>query len=446
MLNISNNSINDKINVFGFDSIKKINQKYHYKKYNKFLLLILGICILFVFLPWTQNIKGSGFVTSLSPDQRPQTIHSTISGKIEKWYVNEGQFVKKGDTLLFISEVKEEYFDPNLVANTGNQVTAKKRSLESYDGKVSSLTNQIQAISYEKQLKIEQANNKILQAQLKIKSDSMDFIASKTQLNIAKTQFDRSVELHKEGLKPLSDVEDKRLKLQDADAKVITQQNKYLASKNELINAKVEINRITAEYSDKYSKAQSEKFTAVSNQYETVGEVNKLENQYENYKKRNEYYYIKAPQDGYINRALQAGIGEIIKEGTAIMSIMPSNYNLAVETYVDPIDLPLIHKGESVRVWFDGWPTIVFSGWPNASFGTFGGKVVAIENFISENGKYRVLIAQDEQQEKWPSQLSIGAGAKTLTMLDNVPIWFELWRNLNGFPPNFYVPNSLKKE
>jgi multidrug resistance efflux pump len=444
MLNITKNTIIERIKISDYDSLIKLNQKTHYKKFNKILLTMLGFCILFLFLPWTQNIKGSGFVTTLSPDQRPQTIHSTIAGKIEKWYVNEGQFVNKGDTILFISEIKEEYFDPNLVNNTKNQVNAKKQSLESYDGKVSSLGNQIQAIENERKLKIEQAKNKIQQSQLKVKSDSMDLIAVKTQLNVAKTQYNRAIELNKEGLKPLTDVEEKRLKLQDAEAKIITQQNKFLGAKNELINAKVEINRISAEYADKFSKAESEKFTAISNQYETVAQVNKLENQYENYKKRNEFYYIKAPQDGFINRAIQSGIGELIKEGTPIVSIMPSNFNIAVETFVDPIDLPLIHKGENVRIWFDGWPTLVFSGWPNVSYGTFGGKVVAIENFISENGKYRILIAQNPEEKKWPKQLSIGAGAKTLTMLNNVPIWFELWRNLNGFPPNFYTPVSKK--
>ncbi|MEY2922597.1 MAG: hypothetical protein RL108_1223, partial [Bacteroidota bacterium] len=97
---------------------------------------------------------------------------------------------------------------------------------------------------------------------------------------------------------------------------------------------------------------------------------------------------------------------------------------------------------EKVRVWFDGWPTIVFSGWPNMSYGTFGGKIVAIENFISDNGKYRVLIAPDENEAKWPKQLSIGAGAQTIALLDIVPIWFEVWRSLNGFPPNYYQPKN----
>jgi hypothetical protein len=109
------------------------------------------------------------------------------------------------------------------------------------------------------------------------------------------------------------------------------------------------------------------------------------------------------------------------------------------------MDFPLINNGEKVRVWFDGWPTIVFSGWPDVSFGTFGGVIVAKENFISENGKYRVLIAPDPKDKKWPKQLSIGAGTQSLALLNNVPIWFEIWRTLNGFPPNFYQPSTQEK-
>ena len=399
-----------------------------------------------LFLPWTQNISGSGAVTTLKPDHRPQTIHSAIGGRIEKWYVKEGDYVKKGDTILFISEIKEDYFDPNLVRNTKNQVDAKKMALQSYGSKVTTLTSQINAIQNEKQLKLQQAQNKIRQSLLKVKSDSMDLEAVKTQIKIANTQFNRAVTLNKEGLKPMTDVEEKRLKLQEVEAKIITQENKLLGSKNELINSRVEVNRIRAEYTEKVSKAESDQYTALSNQYDTEAQVNKLQNQYVNYQIRNGMYYIKAPQNGYINRAIQSGIGEIIKEGTQIVSIMPSKYDIAVETFVSPNDLPLIHKGEKVRIWFDGWPTVVFSGWPNMSYGTFGGKIVAVENFISTNGKFRVLIAPDQEEDAWPKQISIGSGAQTLALLDNVPIWFELWRTLNGFPPNYYQPKEEKSK
>ncbi len=445
MLNISKkNPIAE--NIEKYSTVKNLANRPHYQILNKIIIYVSLIGIVILFLPWTQNISGSGAVTTLKPDQRPQTIHSAIGGRIEKWFVKEGDYVKKGDTILFISEIKEDYFDPNLVANTKNQVDAKKMALQSYGSKVTTLSSQINAIQNERQLKLQQAQNKIRQSLLKVKSDSMDLEAVKTQIKIANTQFNRAVTLNKEGLKPMTDVEEKRLKLQEVEAKIITQENKFLASKNELINSKVEVNRIQAEYTEKVSKAESDQYTALSNQYDTEAQVNKLQNQYVNYQIRNGMYYIKAPQDGYINRAIQSGIGEIIKEGTQIVSIMPSKYDIAVETFVSPNDLPLIHKGEKVRIWFDGWPTVVFSGWPNMSYGTFGGKIVAVENFISSNGKFRVLIAPDQEEDKWPKQISIGSGAQTLALLDNVPIWFELWRTLNGFPPNYYQPKEEKSK
>lgn len=441
MLNIS--STNQKIAPLEkYATVRNLSNRPHYKILNRIILSVSILGLLILLLPWTQNISGTGSVTTLKPDQRPQTIQTVISGRIEKWYVQEGDFVRKGDTILFISEIKEEYFDPNLVDNTQKQVDAKRKAVSSYHSKVGALDNQIGAIEREKLLKLKQAQNKIAQATLKIKSDSIDLEAVKTQIKIAKTQYNRSLQLHQEGLKPMTDVEEKRLKLQECEAKIITQENKFLSGKNDFINAKVEINRIVAEYREKEAKAQSDQFTALSNQFDTEAQVNKLENQYANYSIRNGLYYIKAPQSGYVNRALQAGIGETVKEGTPIVGIMPSNYEIAVETFVEPIDLPLLHRGEKVRVWFDGWPTIVFSGWPNMSYGTYGGRIVAIENFISDNGKFRVLIAPDKNDVRWPKQLSIGSGAQTVALLNNVPIWFEVWRKLNGFPPNYYQPKN----
>ena len=404
MLNISDNNKTRIQDLQKFETIRNLSLRSNSKMLNRIMVTVGILCILILFLPWTQNISGSGSVTTLKPNQRPQSIQSVISGRIEKWYVQEGDFVNKGDTILYISEIKEDYMDPNLVANTKKQVNAKKSSLASYGSKVSTLSNQIGFIENEKKLKLDQAKNKIMQSLLKIKSDSMDLVAVKTQLKIANTQFDRAVQLNKEGLKPLTDVEDKRLKLQEVDAKIITQENKLLASKNEYINSKVEVNRIIAEYSEKASKAQSDQYTALSNQYDTDAQVSKLENQHANYSIRNGMYYIKASQSGYVNRVIQAGIGQTVKEGTPIVTIMPAQYDIAVETYVDPIDLPLVNRGEKVRVWFDGWPTIVFSGWPDMSYGTFGGKIVAIENFISENGKYRMLIAPDKAEAPWPDK------------------------------------------
>jgi len=381
-----------------------------------------------------------------SPEQRPQTIQSVIPGKIEKWYVNEGDFVNKGDTILYITEVKNEYFDPDLIERTGDQVRSKSNSLESYDQKLNALNTQLGALQTERELKLEQARNKLKQAILKSQSDSIDFEAAKTNLSIAETQFKRTQLLQEEGLKAMTDVEEKKLKLQENQAKLISQENKLMASQNNILNAKIEINRTRAEYSDKISKSISDRSSAESGKFNAEAEVSKLQNSYTNYEMRKDLYYVKAPQDGYINKAIKAGIGETFKEGEKLVNIMPSNYELAVETYVKPIDLPLLHTGEKVRVRFDGWPAIVFSGWPNVSYGTYGAKVVAIENFSSANGKYRVLLAPDEEDYAWPEALRVGSGANTLALLEDVPIWYEIWRHLNGFPPNYYTPQTEKSE
>ena len=442
MLNISNNSLNKKVSLNRFESAQKVFHQRHYKHFNRFLLAFAIVAFVVLFLPWTQNVNGAGYLTTLTPDQRPQTIQSPIPGRIEKWFVREGQLVEKGDTILFISETKNEYFDPQLVERTGKQIKAKEASVSSYEGKVGALNTQISALAKERSLKLEQARNKLLQAKLKVQSDSIDLEAANTNITIAQRQYDRVVQLESEGLKAVTDLEEKRLKLQETQAKLISQENKLLASRNEILNAEVEINRVKAEYTDKISKAQSDMFTAQSNQFDSEAQVTKLENEFTNYSMRNDMYYIRAPQKGYINKAIQGGIGVTFKEGDRLVGIMPADIDMAVETFVKPLDLPLMHLGEKVRIQFDGWPAIIFSGWPNASYGTYGGEVVAIERFISDNGKYRILLAPDPEDQAWPPDIRVGSGATTIALLEDVPIWYELWRQLNGFPPNYYQPEE----
>lgn len=445
MLNVSENSIKDKIDHRLFRSFSMVKEYRAGKIFSKWLMIISLLLVVMLFFPWTQNIRSRGYVTTLRPDQRPQTIHSVIAGRIENWYVREGDFVNKGDTILFISEIKDEYFDPQLLSRTEEQIKTKELTVNSYMEKVKALDSQIDALLKTKQLKIQQAKNYVQQANLKIQSDSIDFQAAITNNDIAMKQLERTEQLYDKGLKSLTDLEAKKLKLQEGQAKMISAENKLLSSKNALINARVELNSIENQYRDKLAKSESDKYTALSSMYDAEAVVTKMQNQYMNYSVRTGFYYITAPQDGYITKAIRSGLGETIKEGEQLLSIMPAQYDLAVSMYILPMDLPLINKGQHIRFMFDGWPSVVFSGWPNLSYGTFGGEVVAIDNFISDNGKYRILVAPDANDAKWPAGLRVGSGANGMALLKDVPIWYELWRRLNGFPPDYYKMEDVAK-
>ncbi|MEM1216715.1 MAG: HlyD family secretion protein, partial [Bacteroidota bacterium] len=188
----------------------------------------------------------------------------------------------------------------------------------------------------------------------------------------------------------------------------------------------------------KIAKARSDRYSTLSDRFNAEGELNKMKIQVESYQLRQQFYYIVAPQDCYITQAEKVGIGETIKAGDAIVSIMPANFELAVSMHVRPMDLPLIQMGERVGFIFDGWPAIVFSGWPDLSVGTYRGTVVAIDNNIDKNGRYRILVAPDPGDREWPMALRPGSGAQGIALLGHVQVWYELWRQLNGFPPDYY--------
>ena len=405
------------------------------------LMLYTGIFFAaLMFIPWTQNVRNGGFVTALKPEQRPQTIQSVIDGRIERWFVQEGDKVKKGDTIVYISEIKDEYFDPQLLDRTKDQITAKESSVLSYMEKVKALDNQIDALLTTGKLKLEQADNKLKQSKLKVTSDSIGYIAAITNYEIGKKQLERFENLYKDGLKSLTELENRKNVFQKAESDKIAAENRLLTSKNEVLNAEVEIISVKAQYRDAVSKAESEKYATLSNMYDAEAIVTKLQNQYMNYSVRIGMYYVLSPIDGFITRAKSSGsgIGETIKQGEEIISLMPANYDLAIEMYVKPLDLPLIEKGQPVRIQFDGWPAIVFSGWPNTSYGTYGGRIFAIDNFTDENSLYRVLLIPDPEDYPWPEGIRPGSGTNNMLLLRDVPIWYELWRQINGFPPDYY--------
>lgn len=399
---------------------------------------ILGAMLIILLLPWTQNIRARGTVTTLRQEQRPQELNTIIAGRIIKWYVKEGDFVRAGDTIAQLAEIKETYLDPQLLDRTQDQITAKTTSIQSYKEKVSATAGQMRAMQQTRELKLQQLENKVQQLQLKIVSDSMEALAADNDFRIAEEQYRRQRIMRDSGLVSMVQLEQRNQSYQNAIAKKISAEIKFTNTKTDLINTRIQLNQVEQEYAEKIFKAQGERAAAQSEIAAGQGELAKLSNQYVNYAIRSGQYYLLAPQDGQVVKATKAGINEIVKEGEKLVEIVPAKVDYAVEMYVRPVDLPLLSINQRVRFLFDGFPAIVFSGWPKSSYGTFGGRIVAIESSVSTNGKFRILVGEDRSDKPWPKALRMGTGAAGIALLKDVPVWYELWRNINGFPPDYY--------
>lgn len=416
-------------NVVSFDRIYRAN---HQSKVKYWFWGATAAMVIILFLPWTQNIRARGGVTTLRQEHRPQELNSIIAGRVVKWYVKEGDVVKQGDTIARLAEIKDAYLDPELISRTGEQIQAKRSGMSYYAEKVNATESQITALQRTLELKMRQLS-------LKIVSDSMEAVAAANQFEIADAQYKRQRIMRDSGLASLVQLEQRNQAYQAALAKKMSAEIKY-------VNTRTEMSQVQQEYAEKIFKARGEKAAAQSEIATARAEVSKLTNQYANYSIRNGMYYLLAPQSGQVTQASKAGLNEIIKEGEKIVEIIPLEVDYAVEIFVRPVDVPLLSIGQNVRFLFDGYPAIVFSGWPEASYGLFSGRVVAIENSVNADGKFRVLVGEDRGYKPWPRTLKNGTGASAIALLKDVPIWYELWRNINGFPPDYYRANESEND
>ncbi len=441
-----NDDIDEKFNDTKLTSYKKIYKIDKQSSVKNWAIFIVFFLIVAMLLPWTQNIKAKGTVTTIRQEHRPQEINTILAGKVVKWFVKEGDFVKKGDTILQLGEVKVDYFDPDLLNRTKQQINSKQQSAEGYKNKAMTANTQVEALLEARELKLASLDNKLKQQQLKIISDSIEVIAVTNELAVYKRQLDAGKTMLDSGAVSMVDFEKRKVSFQNGFSKKTGTENKLAQSKQELINLRIEKNSVVQDYLDKISKTQGDRFATEATISSTEAEISKLENAYSNYDIRNKLYYILAPQDGQIIKAKKAGLGEFVKDGEMMLEIVPDNIQYAVEMFIEPMDLPLIDIGQKVRFVFDGFPAIVFSGWPKTSYGTFSGRVTAIETNISTNGKFRVLVAEDSDstEKPWPKNLKMGGGASGIALLKNVKVGYELWRNINGFPPEYY--QTEKKE
>lgn len=410
------------------ESLKLLARQPSYRTLGRWLLGVFGVLVVVAFLPWRQNIQGYGEVTALQPEQRPQQAVATVGGRLAQWFVQEGEVVSAGDPLLALTEVKEAYLDPEALARLGEQVRAKRQAVNEKRAKAEALEVQARALDSAWHFARIRADNRITQL-------TATLAAARLEDSLATVQATRIATLFADGLRSRAEMETAQQRAQRARALAV-EQGAALAT------ARADRAGVDAEYREKIAKVEGDRRTTLAEVAEGVAELAKLSTSESNLEERRDLLIVRAPRDGVVVQVLKAGIGEIVADGGAVATVQPADATLAVALQVNARDVPLLKVGDQVRLEFAGWPAMQLSGWPSVAVGTFGGRVAVIDPVAQVSGSYRVLVSADSTEEAWPELLRIGSGARGWALLRRVPVWFEVWRLLNGFPPSLRTANG----
>ncbi|MGD9573319.1 MAG: HlyD family secretion protein, partial [Thermoleophilia bacterium] len=365
--------------------------RYH-RVVRRWILGLLAVVVVILFLPWQQFVRGTGVVTALAPADRPQVANAVVGGRIVSWHVAEGDLVQAGDLLVTLEEAKQEYLDPRTADRISEQVDATDAAAEAKARKAASLAAQIEALERARVLAGEQAVASLEQARLTVAVDSAQVAVARIDSVQAGRQLAAREQLHAQGLLSLVDMEAARSRAQSAFAGIVKAENALAKSRASLRKAELDVAAVAAEYDDKLAKARADRAATLAEVSEAAGSLARLRNSEANIRLRQGLYEVRAPRDGYVVQAVRAGVGEVLKEGEAMVTIMPANPPLAVALQVRPMDVPLLSPGRKVRLQFDGWPALQVAGWPSVAVGTFGGVIQVVDQVVSPGGTYRVLV------------------------------------------------------
>jgi multidrug resistance efflux pump len=392
------------------------------------VLIVVSIAAM-AFLPWQQSARGTGKVVAYVPQERQQTVTSPTKGVVERLAEGlvEGARVKRGD---FIVEIQPT------AANLADQLNAQMRDLQTKlvtaEVKIQVYEQNIQDFAAARDFAVKAAQEMVEGAQAKRQAKQDVIPGYEAKEWQTRVNYERQRGLFEKGIKPEREVEIFQTQWDVAKAELDAARREVSAAENEVEAKKYELEQKRREAQTKVEYARAMREDAAGQAASTQKEKRELEIKLGELDRLT----IEAPRDGTIFRLPIYERGQAVKEGDALFTIVPDSTDHAVELWVSGNDTPLVRPGDHVRLQFEGWPALQFAGWPSVAVGTFGGEVAAIDATDDGTGKFRLQIRPDAD-DSWPSErfLRQGVRANGWVMLSQVPLWYEIWRQLNGFPP-----------
>jgi membrane fusion protein, adhesin transport system len=390
-----------------------------------------------VLTPWRQSTAGKGRVVAYAPIERQQTIEAPIEGRVSKWYVVEGSQVRKGDALVDIVDN-----DPDILLRLRGERDAVKARIEAAEARTDAADARVVALKSSRISGVSAAESRIRMAEQRRAASDTAYHASEASAKAALLNHDRQKALFEQGLTSKRSVE-----LAEADeVRTRTEVDRARANQE---GARSEISALLSDQGKIGNDANASISDAMASRAVAEAEIAAANVELQRIEvrlARQTTQEVKASADGTILH-IQARVGvEMVKSGDALATFVPDANERAAEIWVAGNDVNLIRRGATTRLQFEGWPAFQFSGWPSLAVGTFPARVSFVDSATTdEKGRFRVVVVP-EREDQWPSveYLRQGTRVSGWVILGKVKLGYELWRQFNGFPPEWIASTESK--
>jgi multidrug efflux pump subunit AcrA (membrane-fusion protein) len=408
--------------------------------------LVVLFLLVIAFVPWTQTITVTGQLSAYSPFERPQDIEAQITGRIKKWHIFEGVRVKQGDLIVELDDYDPNFMAPDLLSFLEQRKKALEDTRQAALGRAEQLDKRIKEMQNLVKAAVPSAQARVVEAENKVREAYQKVEAAKIAVATAELNVDRHKQLAEQGLVSQRELE---VTIQAA-----------IASKADMQGAQANLrgaeqgmkalsfgrDQVSAEVLQRLLDAEAARDASVADAAKATDQLADVSLRMSNATQRRIASRILAPIDGTVVKMAEAGAGETVRQGDKIVRLSPTSTDKAIEMTADGLDAPLLNVGRKVKILFYGIPAIPLPAWPELMAGTYGGVIKVVDQVDDGKGNFRFWVVPDPEDRPWPEQAHVRQGTKAMgwVILNRVPLWYELWRRFNLFPPDYQErPPSL---
>ena len=414
------------------------------------LVLLIVSSVLALFVPWRQSVVGEGQIIVFSPMDRPQTIEAQIHARLLQWYVRDGQTVRRGELIAELTDLDPRFLDRNQLQRLVDQKQALISKRESAKARVASLSSESDDVTDSRAAAVPAAEERISQARDRLYAAQQSVDVAEQNVRTTQWQLDRVNALYEKGLRSQRDQQVASLDNVRAKTELQRAQSAYDVVKKDADIAGFDYKRVSADTKATINGIKASRADANQVIASTSADIDRLEIDIQNLAQRIQQRAVRAPCAGRVVRLNRVGAGETVTEGTVLATIAPGTEDRAAAILIRDYDAPLVSVGDPVRLAISGWPSLQFVGWPSVAVGTFAGRVAVIDATDDGHHFYRAIVTPDtkaiaaKKEEPWPSTKYLRPGAKATgwVLLKDVPLWYEIWRQFNGFQPTVPAPET----